>query len=76
MISELESFEKESSKRIFNVFCMEEWIQEKYVPSQIKQHLQDRMSFVQQQHTLFCKLVATGDVFDAVTVCFYLFSNV
>lgn len=52
----------DSAKRIFQAFCTEEWIQERYLPSQIIAHRQERLDTVKDQHQLFCQLVATGEV--------------
>lgn len=65
----MDTYTLETTKRIFNVFCNEEWIQSHYLPSQVKQHLQERQEMVHSQHLLFCQQIATEDILKPEEVC-------
>lgn len=62
--SEMNTYSIDTAKRIFHAFCMEEWIQEEYVPSQVYKHRVQRQETIKQQHQKFCEFIATGDVLD------------
>ena len=65
----MDTYTLETTKRILNIFCNEEWIQSYYLPSQVKQHLQERQEMVHSQHLLFCQQIATEDILKPEEVC-------
>ena len=64
--SEMKRYDDDVANRMFDAYCREEWMQEKYVPSVARRHLQSRYDDVHSQHLHFSEYVATGQIFNDV----------
>ena len=56
-------------QRLFHAFCMEEWMQEQYLPSRIIEYRENLLKEMQERHALFCKLVAMKEILNP-SVCY------
>ena len=58
----MKRYDEEVANRVFDVYCHEEWMQEKYVPSRIQQRLRERYDEIHSLHRRLSEFIATGQI--------------
>ena len=63
----MKRYDEEIANHMFDIYCHEEWMQEKYVPTRIQQRLRERYDEIQSLHRRLSEFIATGQILSEVS---------